>query len=197
MNELTNAQRVTRVAWIIFAINWMLVLLAVFLPIQGWAALTYGVWLLLSMPALALWLVWHYRVRFQTKRSLFLIIALLYISGIFVFGYRLNQPALNFVFTMIFWNCAITIGLTMGLFFWKNDFSIQFIGILSLLLLWGLIFLGRSQGAILQLFICNNATGMSCPYWPLAPLWCIFIWALPLGIIGFIRHTLQLLRDEW
>ena len=197
MKRHTVTQWLTRAAWIIFVFDWMLVLVADFLPIQGWGVVIYGVWLLLSMPSVSLWLVWQTRAYFPTRLSLLISIALLYIGSAFVFGYRLNQPTLSFILTLIFWNSIIVTGLTMALFLWKHDFSIQFIGLLSLLLLWGTFFVGRSQGTVLQLFICNNALGKPCDYWFLAPLLCLLNWAFLLGIISFVRHTIYLLQNEW
>lgn len=193
------SQKITfkTIIWVLFAIDWLLVLIANLLPIQGWPAIIYGIWLVLSMPPLTLILIWLYRQYLQTWRGLLFFIVLFYLGGVFVFGYRSENPVFSFVSTMLTWNVAIGLGLVLALFFWQNDMSFAFLGSLSLLLLWGVLWLGVRHETILRLFLCNNEAATPCLYWPLAPLICLFFWAIPTAFIGFVHHSIKLLEREW
>lgn len=160
--------------------------------------LGYTVLLFLTLSLAVTGLMLVYRRFFRTWPGWFTPIGLLIIGNLVVNNiWTIPHPNLSLFFTVLAVISIWMIGVATTILLWYRDVGLGLAGWSFVVFLWVLVLAWQFQGNLLDLWLLgiNNPTAPQ-PLWWLNPLICITGWVVPLGICGFIWHTLRILINE-
>ncbi|MCP4538836.1 MAG: hypothetical protein GY832_17010 [Chloroflexi bacterium] len=201
MNKSRLLAWLTRLAWGILLFD--LLLIAVVPADLNFDSelllIAYAVWLILSLIGAAAWLIVRYRAFFRTWSGwaapiIAFIISMMVFAGVL----PVNHPNLSFFFTLLLLVSTVCIGVATAVLFWYRDVSLKLIGWISVLYIWALVVGWRFQGNLMTVYMSSlvNPNQPSQSLWWINSLMCIMGWVVPLGMIGFIGHTIKLIVRE-
>jgi hypothetical protein len=160
-------------------------------------ALHYAAWFFGSLAVVSTWFILRCRTLFRTWKGWLAIILSMVLSSLSfqqVIASRSLPPPLPFVVLVLtvvsFW----AVGPATGVLLYYKDRGLSFFAWGLVIAVWMLTLAWRFQGNLLQLF-WEFATQPSTPWW--TPFFlCVLGWIVPLGLIGFVGHTIWLLIWE-
>ncbi len=201
MNKSYLLAWLTRLAWGILFFDLLLVaIVPANLNFDSQLLLiAYAMWLILSLIGAAAWLIVRYRTFFRTWPGWASpILAFCVSMMVFADVLPVNHPNLSFFFTLLLLVSTVCIGVATAILFWYRDVSLKLIGWISVICIWALVLSWRFQGNLMTVYMSGlvNPNQPSQSLWWANSLMCIMGWVVPLGIIGFIGHTIKLVVRE-
>jgi len=160
--------------------------------------LIYGSLLIISVLVATTWLMIAYRQIFRFWVGWTIPIILLAISShVVTDAWPIDQPKLSLFFTILTVVSIWMIGLATALLLWYRDAGLGLIGWTLVIYVWTSALTWRFQGNFLELFLFSmNNPDFPDPLWWFRPLFCLTGWVVPLGLFGFIMHTIRVLSKE-
>jgi hypothetical protein len=187
-------------------VAWVIILVAIFLIFLVPANLNfdnialfiiYASWIILSPILATTWLLIRYRSFFRTWLGWVMpIIALIFSSVVYQDIVSVHQPNLDFFFTMLSIISSWAIGVATIILLWYRDVGLDLVGWGAVIIVWVMVFAWCLQGNLMEIFILALEHTNDKPS-PLLSLICFIECIVPLGIIGFLGHTVRLIIQEW
>lgn len=201
MSRVSLKSWLTRLAWGLLALD---ILLIFVVPADAnFSSLAlliiYSLWLIFSLLFISTWLIIRYRAFFRTWLGWAVLPVLLTTSSVVVQGVLPGlHPTLSLFFAMLFVTSVWSFGVATLILLLYRDVGLGLIAWGTAAVVWLFLLAWRFQGNLLELWFLslNNPNGPS-PLWWFNPLMCIFGWIIPLGIAGFLWHTIRLLIHEF
>lgn len=189
----------SRLAWGILCLD-VLLIFAVPTDMSNTLLLTiaYVGWLILSLITASTWLIVRYRCFFSCWLGWSIPIIVLVFSNMLSLGIlRVRQSNLSLFFLLLTVVSGWSIGVATVVFLWHKDKGLRLMGWGSVMIIWVFLFAWRFQGNLFELWIFSlNNPNAVVPLWWVNPMMCVFGWIFPLGLIGFIAHTVRLIAIE-
>ena len=191
----------TRLAWGLLAFNLILIFVVptAITPENLLFVIVYLVWLMLTLVIATTCLIVRYQWIFRTWPGWTVFPAFLTLSSLVVQDILpVHHPNLAFAFSMLFITSAWGVGVATAVLLWHRDVGLGMIAWGLAILVWALLLSWRLQGSLIDMMVSK----LIRPDEP-SPLWwynssvCIFVWIIPLGIIGFLGHTIRLILQEF
>ena len=200
MNKTSVSLWLTRLAWGVLALDTILVFLV---PTEinsgNWLLLVgYALFLISSLVIAASWIVIHHRAFFRTWPGWATPTLVFVLSGMVQGGVLpVRHPNVSFFFTLLFIVSGWCIGISTMILLYYRDVGLQLLGWGSVVMIWAMLLGWRFQGDLVQLYVSSlTQSNMPSPLWWLNSLMCVLWWIIPLGIIGFLVHTVRLIWRE-
>jgi hypothetical protein len=161
--------------------------------------IAYAVWLILSLIAASTWLIIRYRALFRTWLGWAMpLVALLFSSMVFYDILPVRHANISLIFSLLVIVSGWSIGVATAVLLWYRDVGLGLIGWGAVTMIWALLFGWRFQGNLVELWLSGlDQLAQPSPLWWFHPLLCSFGCIAPLGIIGFLGHTVRLIVQEW
>lgn len=202
MRKLRYTFWLTRVAWGITLVDLLLIF---FMPADLKfdnikLFIIYSAWIILSPILASTWLIIRYRSFFRTWPGWITpIITFIFSTMVFQDIISVHQPNFNFFFTMLSIISSWAIGVATIVLLWYRDVGLGLVGWGAVIIVWVMVFAWRLQGNLMDIFILalEHPNDKPWPLWWLNPLICLIECIVPLGIIGFLGHTVRLIIREW
>jgi len=159
----------------------------------------YAAWLILSLLAASTWLMIRYRMFFRIWSGWAIPIIMLFLSSMVFYGVLpVRHPNLSHLFSLLLIVSGWSVGVATAILLWYRNVGLDLMGWGLVILIWVLLFSWRCQGNLIELWLSSlNQPVESSPLWWFNPLLCSFSCIAPLGIIGFLGHTVRLIVQEW
>ncbi len=193
------AKWITRFVWLLLVVVLIVMFATSGMGFQNQATLMLvsGA-LILSLLAIATWLIVYYRSLFRHWWGW--IIA----PVLFVFSSYVTQGAIpvkwslcSYFITMLGLVCIWATGLTSVIFLWYNDVGIRIVGWSSAVIIWLVVLAWRIHGNVISLaFSSLGRTDVLSPLWWISPLFPIMMWLIPIAIVSIIGHSIRILLWE-
>ncbi|MBU0512033.1 MAG: hypothetical protein KJ638_10100 [Chloroflexi bacterium] len=160
--------------------------------------LVYAGWLILTLVGATTWLMVAYRGFFQTWHGWTLPVSVLVLNNLVSAGvFPISNPNLAFFFTLLNIVSAWAVGVATVILLWYRDAGLRLVALVFVIFVWTTFLAWHFQGNLIEiLFLSVNRPNEPSPLWWLNPLFCIFWWVIPLGLISFVGHTLRILAEE-
>jgi hypothetical protein len=158
------------------------------------------VWIIFSPILASTWLIIRYRSFFRTWPGWITPIVTLIFSMMVSQGViSIHQPNLDFFFTVLSVVSGWAIGIATIILLWYRDVGLGLIGWAAVLIVWIMMFAWRFQGNLMEglILAIERPNDKPHPLWWFGPLTCVIQCIVPLGIIGFLEHTVRLIVREW
>ena len=140
-------------------------------------------------------LVVRYRKFFVQWRGVAALVAVLTLGRWLTARSLLSGRAEPFVSVLTI-DTMLILGVSLALALFRHDAGLPFVGWLVVVIVWAALIANRVQGNVIELYLRSVGTTTGYPLWWLDPLVCVLWWAVPLGALSFIWHTLRLIRKE-
>ena len=159
----------------------------------------YALWLILSLIAASTWLIIRYRAFFRTWQGWVVPLIMLFLSSMVFYGVLpVRHPNVSLLFSLLFVVSGWSVGIATAILVWYHDVGLSLIGWGLVTLIWGLVFGWRFQGNLAEMWLSDlSRLSEPSPLWWLNTLLCSFGCIAPLGIAGFLGHTIRLIVQEW
>lgn len=160
--------------------------------------IAYALGLVLSSIGASTWLVIRYRTFFRTWIGWAATISSLIISSMITQSNPLiANPQLSLFFSMLFIVSGWCTGVATAVMLWYRDIGLGLVAWTTIVAVWIFVLAWSFQGNLIELslFSLSHPDEPSRLWW-LNSLMCIIGWLIPLGLIGFVSHTLRLIIRE-
>lgn len=139
-----------------------------------------------------IWLMIAYRSLFRKWLGWVIPILLLFVGN-----FPSDQPMISPIQTILIIASIVAMFVATLIMLYYRDTGLKIFACISLVYIWGLVLVWRSQGNLLDLWIksLSDPTASSA-LWFLNTLGCITTCLVPLSLMGFLGHTLRLLWQE-
>jgi hypothetical protein len=192
----TRRRSITRAAWGILLVDGVALLLGDLVRHAALQLLIYCALVPLSLFLAVAWLVWVYRSQFARLRG-WLAVVLLFVAISLLQTFQQAAPSLSLLLPVLLLTAMWLVLLASTVFLSKHDAGLSIIAWTSLLGIWFLYLLWRSQGnLIMHLLAFMEPTNRPLAIQFLEPLFFLSACLLPLGFFSFLGHTLRLLIKE-
>jgi hypothetical protein len=190
----------TRLAWGLLLLDLLLILIV---PADAsfdnlLLLIAYTLWLILSLIAIATWLIIRYRHFFRGWLGWSTpIIALVLSDMVFQGKLTVSDPNLSLFLTLLFVVSIWSVGVATAILLYYHDVGLGLMAGASAMTIWILLFAWRFQGNLIELVFLNLVhPDEPSPLWWFNPIMCIVGWIFPLGGISFLVHTGRLIMRE-
>jgi hypothetical protein len=201
MKESALASWLTRAIWGLLILDLLLILVV---PAEMsfnslLLLVAYAVWLILSLIAISTWLIVRYRTLFRTWPGWAVPVVVLLLSSLVFYGVLpVRHPNISLLFSLLLIVSGWSVGVATAVLLWYRDVGLGLIGWGAVIVIWALLFGWRAQGNLIDLWFSSlSQPAESSPVWWPGPLLCSFGCVLPLGVVGFLGHTVRLIVQEW
>ncbi len=186
-----------RIAWAGF-VGAYLVLLLLPESIAGtlaWLTLAAGAFAILVSIFCAAMLVILYRWFFAQWRGVAICVVTLGV-GRWTTATGLMTGRAQLAVLVLTLDAMLVLGICLALMLWKRDAGLPLVGWALVGFIWTMLIVNRVQGDIVEVLLRSMGNASIYPTWWLDPFFCFLWWAVPLGVLSFLWHTLRLIRKE-
>ena len=185
-----------RITWLVLIIDLIVIAIAHklrFRDVRQVLHLAY--WLIGSLAAAATYSIMYYRVFFRRWIGWFTALSVMLFSDLVVQDIiPIKTPPLPFFFLMLFLTSFWAVGPASAVLLWQRDVGLKFFAIGSIVIVWTVTLAWQHQGNIFQLIL--QVIQQPKILWWMPPWLCLCIWIAPMGILGFLGHTIRLIIVE-
>lgn len=159
----------------------------------------YAVWLIITCILASTWLIIYYRNFFQHWPIWMAMLILMILSSLAMQGIKSDSfPHLSLFAAVLFMTTFWDIGVSTAVLLWRRDVGLRLVAGWTIIIIWALTLSWRIQGNLIELWLSSlNHSGEMMPLWWLNTLFCASCWIVPIGLIGFVAHTLRLIIREY